>query len=209
MTFKDLTNKFYKTDDLINNKLIDSIIFFISKLSQDKSSLIVNANIEIDFDLNDFLYYYKQVFVKKMPIEYIVKKIKFLGIVYNIDNGVFIPRNDTEFIVDWILESDFIENVHNVLDLCTGSGVIANTIKYYKKDLNVYGIDNSFSAIELAKDNAILYGLNTKFYWKNIFSLKQDFLFNFDLIICNPPYIDKMFPLDISVKKYGAFLRSV
>ncbi len=202
MIFKDLTCKFYKKDDLLNNKLVDSIIFFLSKISQDKSSLIANQNYEIDFDINDFLYYYKQVFIKQIPIEYIIKKIKFLGVIYNIDYGVFIPRNDTEFIVDWILESNFINDANSVLDLCTGSGVIANTIKYYKKDLNVYGIDSSFAAIELAKDNAKLYDLDTKFYLKNIFSLKQDFLYNFDLIVCNPPYIDKNHPLDISVKKY-------
>lgn len=202
MTFRDLTNKFYKHEDILNNKLIDSLIFYLSKLSQDKASLLINKDIEIDFELKDFLYFYKKVFIDLVPIEYITKKIKFLGITYNMEYKVFIPRSDTEFIVDWILESEFINRASNVLDLCTGSGVIANTIKYYKQDLNVYGIDNSFSAIELANDNAKLHGLNTKFFWKNIFSLKQDFLYNFNLIICNPPYIDKKYPLDKSVKKY-------
>lgn len=202
MTFNDLTKELYIKDDLINNKLADELIFFLSKTVKDKPSLIANKNKEIDFDLNDYFYYRSEVFIKKTPIEYITKQTRFLGLTFNIDYGVFIPRNDTEFIVDWILESDFINDTNNVLDLCTGSGVIANTIKHYKPNLNVYGIDKSFKAIFTAKDNAKKYNLDVKFFWKNIFRLKKDFLLNFDLIICNPPYIDKNYPLEESVKKY-------
>lgn len=202
MIFKEFIFQFYKKDELLHNRYIDEIIYFLSNMSKDKSSLISNHNLEIDFDIKDFFYYYKLVFEKNMPIEYITKKIKFLGIDFFIDKGVFIPRQDTEFIVDWILESDFIDKTINVLDLCCGSGVIANTIQYNKKTHNVYGIDSSYKAYKTSIDNAKFHGLTTKFFWRNIFRLKKEFLYNFDLIICNPPYIDKKYELDKSVKKY-------
>lgn len=201
MTFKELTEQFYN-DDITNNKLIDQLIYFLSKTIKDKANLIVSKNIEIDFELDNFLYYYDLVFIKQKPIEYITKKVTFLGIDYSIDDGVFIPRNDTEFIVDWILESKILDNITNVLDLCTGSGVIANTLKFFNKNLNVYGCDKSLKAVSVSKYNSKLYELNNKFFWKDVFKLKKDFLINFELIVCNPPYIDKNFPLDISVKKY-------
>lgn len=201
MNFKEFTQKFYQSE-IIHNKIVDQLIYFLSTISKDKESLLANGFLEIDFKINDFLYYYDLVINHQKPIEYIVKEIVFLNLKYVIDEGVFIPRNETEFMVDWILESDFINEVNNVLDLCSGSGVIANTICKYKNSLNVYGVDICSKAVEVAKFNAKIYNLKTKFYLRDIFKLKKDFLISFDLIICNPPYIDENYKLPISVKKY-------
>ncbi len=78
------------------------------------------------------------------PIQYIINEKEFMGLDFYVEEGVLIPRPDTEILVEYVLE--YIDNKYkdesiNILDLGIGSGAIALSIAYYRKNANVYGVD--------------------------------------------------------------------
>ena len=121
------------------------------------------------------------------------------------DERVLIPRPETELLVEQAIRT--IDKGNKVLDLCTGSGCIAITIAKECRHLNlaVTASDISPDALQLAQKNASLNGTNITFVESNMFENIQG---QFDLIICNPPYIkhDDIENLQPEVKNYEPIL---
>ena len=124
-----------------------------------------------------------------IPPQYIVGNVNFYGNIINVDKRVLIPRFETELLVEKAIK--YINKKYNnptkinILDIGTGSGCIAITLK---KELNsnVSGIDISPDALEVAKKNANQNNVQINFYQSDIFSNVKD---TYDVIISNPPYI--------------------
>lgn len=123
------------------------------------------------------------------PLQYILGKQAFMGLDFSVDDSVLIPRPETEVLVAWVLEHIKPMKNPKVLDVGTGSGAIAISIAYLNTWTNVYASDISTSAIEKAKQNAVLNHVSGKirFVESNLFVdvAERDF----DLIVSNPPYI--------------------
>lgn len=131
----------------------------------------------------------KQLNAEK-PIQYILGEVDFLDFKFQVNENVLIPRPETEQLVLFakeILDSNgYVPNT--IVDIGTGSGCIAIAMKKLFPKTNVFGIDISKAAIDLAQNNAHKYELNVEFYQLDI--LKEDFnLFNYDVLIGNPPYV--------------------
>ncbi len=121
------------------------------------------------------------------PIQYIIGKAYFMGNYYKVTPDVLIPRDETEIVVDHALDIIKDNNLKNVLDIGTGSGCIACTIKL-KTNTNVVGIDISKNALKIAKENTLSHHAQVDYIQSDLFSnLSKDT--KFDLIISNPPYI--------------------
>lgn len=125
---------------------------------------------------------------KGISPQYIVGNVNFYGNVINVNNNVLIPRFETELLVEKTLNYSrklFSDKVLNILDIGTGSGCIAITLK---KELNccVTAVDISDKALEVAKGNALKHHLDINFLESDIFSNVKG---KFDIIISNPPYI--------------------
>lgn len=133
------------------------------------------------------------------PLWYCIGDTEFFDYKIKVDERVLIPRPETELLV---LEALKVINVNsNVLDLCTGSGVIAIAVNK-KTNCNVTAVDVSLDALTVAKENAILNGANVTFIESNMFdSLSEN---KFDVIISNPPYIESKVidTLDDEVKNF-------
>lgn len=129
--------------------------------------------------------------LKNEPLQYILGKTEFYGLPLKVNNNVLIPRQETEILVDKSLE--YIEQVNiknsRILEIGTGSGCIALAIAA-NTECNIYAIDISQQAIELAKENSGSLNLKgtikfeRKDFLKDIISLNE-----FNLIVSNPPYI--------------------
>lgn len=123
--------------------------------------------------------------------QYIVGNVCFYGYTINVDPSVLIPRFETELLVEKTIQyikQIFIDqdsSTLKILDIGTGSGCIAITIK---KELacNVTAVDISEKALEVAQKNANINNTNVQFIQSNLFSNIQD---KFHIIISNPPYI--------------------
>jgi release factor glutamine methyltransferase len=128
--------------------------------------------------------------VEGEPIAYITGKREFYGLEFEVTPAVLIPRPETELLVE--LAAEYLSENCRVLDLGTGSGAIAVTLAHMRPDLVVTAIDNSKSALEVAYRNAVHHGASVNFVhsdWYEALAGKK-----FDLIVANPPYIEKSDP---------------
>ena len=128
---------------------------------------------------------------KEIPIQYLLGKTNFYGLDFEVNENVLIPRPETEELVEWILEdcgkidttSEF-----SILDIGTGSGCIPISLKKQLPQAKVSAIDVSEKALEVAKGNAKLNGVEVHFILQNILET-TDLLESYDVIVSNPPYV--------------------
>lgn len=130
---------------------------------------------------------------RKVPVQYLTGHQGFRYIELDVAEGVLIPRQETEIVVD--LAKELIRDLPSplVLDLGTGSGAIALSIAKELPHSSVVATDNSDSALQIAKSNlARLKMSKVELIKSDLFSgLTSEYLNQFDLIVSNPPYIDQ------------------
>ena len=137
------------------------------------------------------------------PVQYITGETYFYNDKFLTPPGVFIPRPETELLVDCALE--FLSKSKDglkIIDFCTGSGCILLSIAKKFPNHEYIGIDKSEIAIKTAKKNRDLLCLkNIQFFNRDIFRFNQS---KADLLMCNPPYLAKneIENLEQSVKDY-------
>lgn len=124
----------------------------------------------------------------RVPLQYILGRQAFMGLTFKVNSGVLIPRQDTETLVEQALaKAGEIGKEHpEVLDLCTGSGCIAVSLKKNRPLLSVTGSDISKAALLTAKENGKLNGTDVSWVRSDLFDNLPG---KYDLIVSNPPYI--------------------
>jgi len=129
------------------------------------------------------------------PLAYILGYREFFTRRFQVDSNVLIPRQETEILVETALElpGDRLK----VLDIGTGSGCIAITLKLERPNWEVWATDISSSALQVARENAETLGADITFRHSNL--LEQLGGEKFDLIVSNPPYIgrDEVIPREV------------
>ncbi len=118
------------------------------------------------------------------PLQYILGYTEFYGYRIEVSPAVLIPRPETEFLIEAI--SHQIKNPKRIIDIGTGSGAIAITLKKIFPNAEVVAVDISPEALKIAAANALLNGVKIRFFEADIYSEE---LGSFDLIVSNPPYI--------------------
>ena len=122
------------------------------------------------------------------PIQYILGETEFYGLKFKVNPSVLIPRPETEELVHWIIKSK-IEPNSRILDIGTGSGCIAIALKNCFKEAEISGMDISEKALETARENSVLNGLDVKFFKGDILNWQISDYQIFDVIVSNPPYV--------------------
>jgi release factor glutamine methyltransferase len=127
------------------------------------------------------------------PIAYIVGAKAFFGLQLKCDARVLVPRPDTETLVDWALDllATRSEKSMKVIDLGTGSGAIALALAHSLKTIEVFALDASLDALEVAKANAIELNLKLHFVHSNWLERVTG---KFEMMVSNPPYIEDTDP---------------
>ena len=119
------------------------------------------------------------------PVQYIVGDVDFYGNLIKVDKRVLIPRFETEGLVEIALK--YLNNTKlDVVDLGTGSGCIAITLKKKLPNINMDAVDISMDAIDLSKENAKLNNVDINFINGDMLKPLNK---KYDCIISNPPYI--------------------
>jgi release factor glutamine methyltransferase len=127
---------------------------------------------------------------KDEPIQHILGETEFYSLRFEVNKHVLIPRQETEMLVDSIIK-DNTGNKIRILDIGTGSGCIAISLKHNLPMAEVTAIDISTEALEIARRNAERNNAEIEFIHANILSGERDFG-AFDLIVSNPPYVREM-----------------
>ncbi len=126
------------------------------------------------------------------PIQYILGHTEFYGLPFKVNPSILIPRPETEELVEWAISSVGSGNlvVSNILDIGTGSGCIAISLKKNLVNAQVSAIDISTEALNTAKENAELNGVDINFIHADILKFKSEIENpKFEIIISNPPYV--------------------
>ena len=134
------------------------------------------------------------------PLEYITKKASFYGEVFNVTDGVLIPRPETEILVTKAEQILKTIKKPKIIEIGTGSGVISIMLAILIPDIQIIAVDINDKALELAKLNAIKFQVDTK-----ITFIKSDLFQNipkdkYDMVVSNPPYIASNYKLPLNVK---------
>lgn len=123
------------------------------------------------------------------PLQYILGMADFYGLRFHVNPTVLIPRPETEELVHWILQSNGPEK-QRVLDIGTGSGCIAVTLQKKRPDWELWALDISAEALQIAQKNALLNQVSIQTRQLDICHIeKGESLPQFDLVLSNPPYI--------------------
>ncbi|MBE7053716.1 MAG: peptide chain release factor N(5)-glutamine methyltransferase [Ruminococcaceae bacterium] len=177
-------------------------------LSCDEIYLLVHKDdIMKKEDLKRFASYVKRR-ENKESVAYITGEKEFMSLMFYVDKNVLVPRWETELLVEEIINADIKKD--EILDLCTGSGAIAVSLKYYLKNSSLVGVDISDGALLVAKKNAknILKNDDVTFLKLDVLSETEKLNKKFDVVVSNPPYIetDVIKTLDSDVKDFEPHL---
>jgi release factor glutamine methyltransferase len=171
-----------------------------------RAAISINANTTVsESELLKFNFAVKDL-KRHKPIQYILGEADFYGMKFYVNEHVLIPRPETEELVQ-LIESEAgsrkpetgnselgVQSLErlSILDIGTGSGCIAIALKKQIEDVDVYAIDVSQDALEVAMKNAQKNTAGVKFYKHDILDDIASFPVSdvqFDIIVSNPPYI--------------------
>ena len=123
------------------------------------------------------------------PIQYILSEAYFFGLTFSVNSSVLIPRPETEELVAWVLGHFKSNDAPKILDLGTGSGCIAIALAKTLPNAEVYALDVSAEALEVARTNAQKNDVSINFIEANMLNWVSNQ--HFDVILSNPPYVTK------------------
>ncbi|WP_300410701.1 peptide chain release factor N(5)-glutamine methyltransferase [Lagierella sp.] len=192
MVISDILKMFGKVDGSL---ILDELMDF------DASDIILKSNMRIPKEIEEKILEFYEEYRSNTPIHYILGKKNFYGRDFYLEEGVLIPRFETEILIENILELK--EDFSKVLDIGCGSGIISITLALELKNSHVTGVDISDRALRVSNINKKnLDATNCSFIKSDIYEA-LDKNQKFDLIVSNPPYITKedMKALDDRVKK--------
>lgn len=124
---------------------------------------------------------------KGVPLQYVLGKTHFYGLDLYCNEGVLIPRPETEELVDWIIRTE--KNVKKIVDIGVGSGCITASLGVNMPQAHLTALDISLEALDLARENCDKYSLRPTFLYGDILQWEQLGLETYDIIVSNPPYV--------------------
>lgn len=176
----------------IDTYILDTQLLLGKVLGKDKLYLITNKEVDVNkIEEIEFMNLINERKEKK-PIKYIVKNAEFMGLDFYVEEGVLIPRGDTEVLVEEVLKNISQDKEIRVCDLCCGSGAIGISIAALRENVKVDLIDYYEIPEKITKKN-----INTHNLKERAIFIKSDLLSEvikkekkYDILVSNPPYIE-------------------
>lgn len=175
--------------EISDSPKLDAQLLLCNVLNIDRVSLFLRYEKEIDELMKarfDALLERRRL---QEPLNYIIGKREFYSNDFLINHDVLIPRPETELIID-VAKKYIDKDIKNIIDIGTGSGVIAITLKLIFPNINITASDISEDALKIAKRNAEIHKVKLDFV---ISDALQNIQNNFQMIVTNPPYVKSSF----------------
>jgi release factor glutamine methyltransferase len=165
--------------------------YILSKLLN-KDNIFLHLNPEYEFDEEEFL---KIIGLRKKeyPLEYIFNEVYFYGEKFYIEEGILVPRDDTEPLIDVAIKEFNSFTKATVAEIGVGSGIISITLAKKFPQFKFIATDINPKAIEISKINAKTYNVNVDFRLSNLLDEIDE---KIDIIISNPPYVEEEWEFD-------------
>lgn len=209
MTIKEIIIRYSKElEEISPTPRLDVETILQKVLNVDRLYILLNLEKALSEDEEKLFDKFINERLNNRPIAYIVGNREFMGLDFYVQEGVLIPRPDTEVLVEEVIELAKNKGPINILDIGTGSGAITVSLAKYLENAKVTSVDISDIALEIGKKNAISNNVDDK-----ITFIKSDLFTNidkdvkFDIIVSNPPYIKKevIETLDKQVKDFEPY----
>lgn len=173
--------------------IAQSAVFLLLELSEMEShNLYYEYDNEMDDELNKRFQEALQRLLKQEPLQHILGYEYFYGYKFKVNEDVLIPRPETEELVANVL-ADYDEYFHGqkvcAIDVGSGSGAIAISLKKEEDNLQMYASDISEKAVAIAKENAQVLGVDVTFLVGDMLQPFIDENIKVDILVSNPPYI--------------------
>ncbi|NJB70537.1 release factor glutamine methyltransferase [Saonia flava] len=195
MQLKEIKNIFHaELDTLYPIEEVDSFFYWMIShyLGLERFVLAIEPNLTITKEEEQPLFEGLSQLKLEIPIQYIIGETEFLGLKFSVNENVLIPRPETEELVRWMIqEISKQKSKCRILDVGTGSGCIAVSLAKNLPEAQVYALDVSKNALEVAIVNAEINEVNINFIEANIMEL-ESLGDKFDVIVSNPPYVREL-----------------
>lgn len=175
----------------IDTYILDTQLLLGKVLGKDKLHLITNKEEEVSKFKEREFYSLIEKRKNKMPISYILKTTEFMGLDLHVEEGVLIPRGDTEILVEETLKFMDEDKEYEVCDLCCGSGAIGISIAHFRENTKVDLIDYYDVPEKVTKRNIVKQKLSNraKFIKSDLLNEIINQQKKYDILVSNPPYI--------------------
>lgn len=181
----------------IDTARLDAEIILYSLLNVDRIYLYMYREKEVSREIQKHFWAGIEKRANHMPVQYIVNRQEFMGLDFWVEEGILIPRPDTEILVEKAI--DIYKNRYEpepvkIIDIGTGSGAISVSLAKYIENSRVAAVDICPKAIKVASQNAKTHRVDhkLKFYLGSLFQpINKEEYRTFDFVISNPPYIPK------------------
>ncbi|MEW9077952.1 peptide chain release factor N(5)-glutamine methyltransferase [Terrisporobacter glycolicus] len=209
MTIKEIIIRYSKElEEISPTPRLDVEILLQKVLCVDRLYILLNLEKSLSEDEEKLFSKFINERLNNRPIAYIVGNREFMGLDFYVQEGVLIPRPDTEVLVEEVIELGKSRGAINILDIGTGSGAITVSLAKYLDNAKITSVDISDIALEIGKKNAESNNVNDR-----ITFIKSDLFTNidndmrFDIIVSNPPYIKRevIETLDKQVKDFEPY----
>jgi release factor glutamine methyltransferase len=200
IVIKQLLSK--KIESIELNSLMGILIEEVTGWNRVQQIVEINTPLT-EAQINNFNTY-STALLNDKPIQYILGKAWFMGRSFMVNEHVLIPRPETEELIEWVVEyAQIIAKPLQLLDIGTGSGCIAISLKKALPDCSLSALDISTEALTVAKNNAASLEASIEFIEQDI--IHQTSLSHvFDVMVSNPPYIPirEKINMEAQVKNY-------
>ena len=175
----------------IDTYVLDAQLLLGKVINKDKLYLITNRDEEVNKKAEKEYLELIQKRKEKMPIKYILKSAEFMGLDFNVEEGVLIPRPDTEILVEETLKHIPQDKDMNICDLCCGSGAIGIALASFRKNINIDLIDYYDTPKKVTESNIAKHNLKerAKFIKSDLLKVVIHQNKKYDILVSNPPYI--------------------
>ncbi|SIS65731.1 release factor glutamine methyltransferase [Zobellia uliginosa] len=199
MVLKEIKHIYHKElDGLYPKEEVDSFFYLLIEhyLQLQRFVLAVQPNLTLTKEEEQPLFEALSELRLQRPVQYIMGKTSFMDLDFEVDENVLIPRPETEELVRWVVDEAKLglpneKRKLRILDIGTGSGCIAVSLAKLLPEAEVYALDVSGEALEIAKRNARSNSVEIGFIHADILNYDGR-PGGFDIIVSNPPYVREL-----------------
>ena len=173
----------------IEETALDARLLLEAVCGTDRNDLLVHGEQPVAPEAEEKYLNWIRQRAEHIPLQQLTGEQGFMGLTFNVNEHVLIPRQDTEILVEEVLKE--LHDGMRVLDMCTGSGCILLSLLHYSNDCEGLGVDLSAEALEVAGRNVLKVLTPEKaehahFLQSDLFEKVEG---KFEIIVSNPPYI--------------------
>ena len=171
----------------LEESALDARLLLEHVCGTNRNDLLVHGDREVTLDLQEQYFGFISRRQARIPLQHITGVQEFMGLEFNVNEHVLIPRQDTEILVEEVMKDEY--DGSRILDMCTGSGCILISLLHYSNRCEGVGADISAEALQVARENAgklLTEEKRPAFVESNLFEKVDG---TFDIIVSNPPYI--------------------